>query len=339
MTSFSAIKSGLTLLACLCATATYADEVRLKNGDKISGRITKITADKVTLKPEYADEIEIDQSAVATLVTSSPLPLNLSSGEQIKAPLNASAQAGFVELQNSSAPQTPLPIALTSLRFDPSADEKPKAVLEGSVDTTFEFIRDGNNSRSVEIEGDVTWDVRPWKHKVEYEVNRQTEDRVQTTNDRKAEYVLDYYLSPKWFVHTNSSYQNDKVNNNSTYSYYGAGFGRTLLDTERSEWEIMVTYNSIKLASDSSKTLLNGWLVSSDFKHYLMRRKLTLFAKSDWLFPQDIPLRALTSSEVGLRYQMSKMVYLKTKYSLDAFKVRDVWNKNHALKLSIGADW
>ncbi|HUG79229.1 MAG TPA: hypothetical protein VML57_17245, partial [Burkholderiales bacterium] len=61
-------------MAWLAATAFFfssaaADEVVLKNGDRISGEIASKSADVVVVRTDYAGEVSIRWSEIATLFT------------------------------------------------------------------------------------------------------------------------------------------------------------------------------------------------------------------------------------------------------------------------------
>ena len=73
----------LTLvLLSLCALAVRADQVTLKNGDRLSGTIIKSSDDAKSLliKTELAGEVTISWDAIAAIVSSQPLHLTLSDG-------------------------------------------------------------------------------------------------------------------------------------------------------------------------------------------------------------------------------------------------------------------
>jgi len=76
----------LTLvLLSLCALAVRADQVTLKNGDRLSGTIIKTSDDAKTLliKTELAGDVTIPWDAITAIVSSQPLHLTLSDGRVV----------------------------------------------------------------------------------------------------------------------------------------------------------------------------------------------------------------------------------------------------------------
>jgi len=55
------------LLVTLFPVAAAADQLIMKNGDVISGEVTKIAENKIYINPSYADEYAIDLAEVESI--------------------------------------------------------------------------------------------------------------------------------------------------------------------------------------------------------------------------------------------------------------------------------
>src|SRR5262245_28286127 len=66
----------------LCVVAVRADQVTLKNGDRLTGTIVKTDDEAKTLliKTELEGEVKVDWDGVTSIVSSQPLHLTLSDG-------------------------------------------------------------------------------------------------------------------------------------------------------------------------------------------------------------------------------------------------------------------
>src|SRR5260221_11559352 len=71
-----------SLLLSLCALAVRADQVTLKNGDRLTGTIIKTSDDAKTLqiKTELAGEVTNSWDGITAIGSSQPLHLTLSDG-------------------------------------------------------------------------------------------------------------------------------------------------------------------------------------------------------------------------------------------------------------------
>jgi putative salt-induced outer membrane protein len=92
--------SALTLSPSLVA----ADQVTLKNGDRITGQIVKKDGDKLTVKSELMGEVTIPWSAVTAITSSEPLVVVLPGGKSVTGSLSASE--GKVQVTTSGGTET-----------------------------------------------------------------------------------------------------------------------------------------------------------------------------------------------------------------------------------------
>ncbi|NDI85386.1 DUF481 domain-containing protein [Undibacterium crateris] len=307
-------------------------EIWLKNGDKLTGRLLKIGVDKLILKTDYAGEIEIDAEAVMTMSSKESLPLTLPHGDTLRTTIAPRSQSGMVEVAQQLVP-------LREVSFDQEALEKAVSSFEGNIETSLELARNSSRTQRLELETEGVWNTRPWRHEYHVELNRYWTDRQEKENDSKGSYALDYYLTPKWYVRNNAYYQNDKVANNSSYYYYGVGFGRHIWESEVSNLESLLSFNRLNFSTSASEFHVNAWLWTVKFKRKLPIRNLEIFAKTENILPIGFPVDLLSDSELGLRYQLNRRMYLSTKYGIKANRAASLWMKSHQLRLSIGANW
>lgn len=66
-----------------CALGAHADQVTLKNGDRLSGSIVKSDGKTIQLKTEFAGDVNIEWDAVTAIVSSQTLHLALKDGQTI----------------------------------------------------------------------------------------------------------------------------------------------------------------------------------------------------------------------------------------------------------------
>jgi small nuclear ribonucleoprotein (snRNP)-like protein len=71
------------LLLCLTAGAARADQVTLKNGDRLTGTIVKSDAKTLIIKTEFAGDVNVQWDAVTAIVSSQTLHLSLKDGQTI----------------------------------------------------------------------------------------------------------------------------------------------------------------------------------------------------------------------------------------------------------------
>lgn len=85
----------LLLLATILSGVLLADEVILKNGDRLSGAIVKADTKVLVMKSDFAGEVSIQWDAITSIQSSQPLYLVLKDGEKIAGTM-ATSEGKFV---------------------------------------------------------------------------------------------------------------------------------------------------------------------------------------------------------------------------------------------------
>jgi hypothetical protein len=82
-----------------CSAVVLADQLTLKNQDRVSGKVIKKDGDKLTFKSEYFGEITVPWEHVQDLRTDEPVTVVLTSGASTKQVLKTSEQPGELSIQ------------------------------------------------------------------------------------------------------------------------------------------------------------------------------------------------------------------------------------------------
>jgi putative salt-induced outer membrane protein YdiY len=111
------------MLTIVLAPAVCADQVKLKNGDRLSGTIISSDAKTLVLKTEYADAVTIKWDFVQKIESSQPLYVGTKGGQVIVGPVTTSDDKLAVATKESGSVAV-AKADVTSLR---NADEEKKA--------------------------------------------------------------------------------------------------------------------------------------------------------------------------------------------------------------------
>lgn len=90
------------LLACF-SMAMFADQITLKNGDRLTGSIVRYDGKNVVIKSEFAGEVAIPWSAVTGLTSSAPLHVGLKAGELVVGTVQADESKITVQTKDAGA--------------------------------------------------------------------------------------------------------------------------------------------------------------------------------------------------------------------------------------------
>jgi len=117
-----------SLVLALLSVQARGDEVQFTNGDKLSGKIVKLDAGKLTVDSAVAGKVEVKWADIATLASDEPVTLVLDDGQVVNdklvaaEPGNVTAGGETIQLA-STAKVNPEPVqwhgnALIAARFD-----------------------------------------------------------------------------------------------------------------------------------------------------------------------------------------------------------------------------
>jgi phage baseplate assembly protein gpV len=89
------------------AIPALADQVVLKNGDRLSGTVVKSDAKNLVIKTEYAGEVTVDWSAVQDMTSTKSFHVGLKSGQTVVGPLTVKEGKLEVTTKDFGALDTP----------------------------------------------------------------------------------------------------------------------------------------------------------------------------------------------------------------------------------------
>src|SRR3989442_13654999 len=72
----------LVILGTL-STNVFADQLSLKNGDRLTGTIVKSDKDNLSIKTEFAGEVKVQWEAVEAISSNQPLFITLKDGQTV----------------------------------------------------------------------------------------------------------------------------------------------------------------------------------------------------------------------------------------------------------------
>ena len=93
----------LALALSFFARSIFADQVTLKNGDRLTGAIVKFGADKLVLKSEFAGDVSLEWAAVVSIVSAQPLYVALKNGQIIEGVITTKDEKFEVASSNGPA--------------------------------------------------------------------------------------------------------------------------------------------------------------------------------------------------------------------------------------------
>jgi putative salt-induced outer membrane protein YdiY len=219
---------GITVLATAVGTVR-ADEVILKNGDRLSGSIVKMSEGSLLLETSYAGEIKIDWNEVQGFTSAAPAKVQTTDGSILMGVVTAPSPDRIVITDDQFRPMA---IPLTSIQ----AINPPPRVRHSGTFNLGGVIAKGN-SDSKAINASMLYSLRTDRHRfgVEGKYNYGEQSKKISVRNSLAQLTYDFFLTKRAFWNTFALFEQDTLQDLNLRSTYGTGPGYQFIDTERTK--------------------------------------------------------------------------------------------------------
>jgi hypothetical protein len=298
------------------ALPSLADTVWLKNGDRLTGKISVLDGGKLLIETDYGGSIPVKWSQVATLESNQQLLIKQDdvTGEMAKS-LQA-ADDGTVTLSNGAGPRTVELASITQIIH-------PKPLIQdltwkGNVDVALDYKRAETDTDDYDVSFDTSARHGLWRHNGKANYNREYRDGVTATENWDAEYALDRFIDEHWFWQGRFEYKRDKVEDVRRQRTLGTGPGYQFWDNELGAFSLASLANRSDYEfADGNKESFYSLAMKWDYNRYLVGKTFELFSNGEIGKPLENVADYEFDAEVGLRYKVTDWASLNMKAEKD----------------------
>lgn len=315
----------LLYIFALVATPSFADTVWLKNGDRLSGKITLFDGGKVLIQTEYAGAVPIDWKQVKTLESDQELLVKQGGYIGEKAKSLKAAEDGEVTLAEGNTLKT---VELKSIyQIMKPASMTEGVTWKGNIDVALDYKRDEKDADKYDIDYKITVRDGLWRHVTKGEYNRELQGGVASSDNWNVSYALDRFLTERFYWQGRLFYLRDKVDSPVLQVAEAAGPGYQFWDDELGAFSLNVLLARIDYKlKDGYKGneyfVAMGW----DYNRYLIGKRFEFFASGEIQRPLAGELEYQMHAETGLRYKITDWGSLNLKAEHTFVNVPDEGN-------------
>lgn len=230
----------LCLAALASSTSALADTVWMKNGDRLTGKITLFDGGKLLLKTDYGGDITLKWDKISTFESEQNLLVkqDAETGEHSKG--IRAAGPGQVTLVNGE----PKTVELASIQ----QMMPPKPILQdwvwnGNVDFSLDRKQAENDVSDYDIDFKTNARHGLWRHNVQGEYNREKKNGLVSTDNYSGQYALDRFIDDHWFWQGQVAYKRDMIEDLAKKRTVGTGPGYQFWDNELGAFSIATLVN------------------------------------------------------------------------------------------------
>jgi len=253
----------------LFTLAASADQVTLKNGDRLTGTIVKSDGKTLLLKTDSAGEITLKWDAVSGIVSSQPLSVQLNNGQVVSG--NVTTEDGKFEVATRDRGQVAAPrenvaaIRNAAEQSDYDRLQHPRItdLWSGLLDTGLSETRGNSALLAFNLAGKAarvsTRDKISLYSNIIYATDNTTPPSRTTANSIQGGARYDYNLKPRLFVFAIADFAYDEFQHLDLRSVLGGGLGYHVIKTENTTFDVFAggDYDREKFSPNPPLVLTN----------------------------------------------------------------------------------
>jgi putative salt-induced outer membrane protein YdiY len=246
----------------LCAQICRGDEVHLKNGDRVSGKIQHLVDGKLTIKGDAAGTVTVDLSNIQTLSSDEPIEVNLKDQTSFTQKV-LRAEFGRFAIEGSESVRAQEFAVADIVSINPP----PKPIPKWTGDISLGVTSTHGNTKTEVISANANFSKRTEKDRttVSTDYAKGQQEDPDTGEDETIEDwwrvkgKYDYFFSKKMYGYVDGRYEKDAVAELDRRTIIGVGGGYQWIESEdmnfSSEFGLASLYEKYDNQTDSNSEI------------------------------------------------------------------------------------
>ncbi len=312
--SSKCILAGLRLLICslaCCVISAQADQVIMKNGDIITGKVKRVAAGKVWIQPTYADEFGVATGEVEKMESELLFEVELAERQKVEGQFRLSPQ-GQQQLVVDGVAQ---PIDLTSVAQ--AVQPAPYYTRSSHAEVNATFNSGNTDSQSSLLYADTRIKLGEHRHYADISFRRDETEGVRTKEQDLFNYNYNWLFNKPWFMGASFTYERDPIKELNHRYTAGLLFGRDILNDAGRFLSVSsgAGWSDQEQSGVSDSGGVGLWKLF--YTQDLIDGKMSLYHDHNITYQFYAENNMIFKSNTGLRFDIFKDVYLTTSLRYD----------------------
>jgi putative salt-induced outer membrane protein YdiY len=305
------IAVGIILL--LFSVPVKSGEIRLKNGDRLTGEIIKMDGAVIVLKTVYAGKLSIKRNQVVCVKTTKK-HIFLMHSQKILAGRAECSSEGLVEIVNvqTKTSETLALNALKAINPPPGTRWKGNVVIGGSMASGNTDSKGANLSSMLQVRTD--------RHRgtMRAKGNYNETDDAADAQNASGSLKYDYFLNKKLFTYGQVLIEHDKFQDLDLRYTIGPGLGYQFIESSSISLfaEAGISYvNENREVSENQDYTSGRWSIGFDWQ--IIPDRLKFFHLHEGYFRVEAPDDFFLRSQQGFRLPLAHDFYATFEFDYD----------------------
>ncbi len=328
----------------LLLPGTSADVVHMKNGDRISGKLVRKSADSLVIRTPYAGEISVEWKEVAAFTTEKPVRLYFKDSGSTTARVQKDASGGLVVLEEDAKTGTPLELESVAHINPPKHVTGEGFTWSGNVNVGFEQERGNTDKDDYRLDGELRVRGKGVRYQLYGEFDRELSNSRTTKNQWKAIGEYNHDLRDKWYIFTNLVTEGDTKKDLKIRATGSVGPGYRIFDSEELNLSLEAGPGVTVERWDSEDREDDEYSVARwgvNYDQYVYRRFVQLFHRQNGIWNLETTSDYVWTTRSGVNFDLTKNLRSTVgfNYEYDNDAPRDRKKKDSKLFTTIGYKW
>jgi putative salt-induced outer membrane protein YdiY len=222
--SLRAVTLATSVAVMALAAPAFADQLKMKNGDVITGEVKKIEGGSVFIEPGYGSEFSVDLAEVVSIEADQVFEVELESGKEVEATFGGGSDGRQTVVVDGA----PMDVAMTDL----AAATEPTAWYDrvSHVDVNITENSGNTDSSNWLVFADTALRLGDHRHLGELTFRREKIDGATTKKQDLFNYNYNWLFRGPWYLGAMFSYERDPIKELDHRYTTGVTLGRDLID-------------------------------------------------------------------------------------------------------------
>lgn len=331
-----ALKLSPVLAAMALSVPAFAGQVVLKNGDVITGAVTKVVDGAVYIDPDYAPEFAVDLAEVVSIEGEKTFEVELESGDQVVGTLGRGADGMATVVVDG----TPMEVAIADLTQ--AVEPEPWYSRTSHVDVNLTENSGNTDSSNWLVFADTQLRLGDHRHLGELTFRREKIDGVTTKKQDLFNYNYNWLFSGPWYLGGMLGYERDPIKELDHRYTAGVTLGRDIFDEAHRFLTMSIgagwsEEEFVGQPKDSGATALWNLRYTQD----LFDNRVAFFHNHSINYHLYGDENMIFKSNTGLQFDVYKNIYAKAsfRYDYESEPAEGAESEDTTLAIGIGAEF
>jgi len=301
----------------LIAENVLADEIWLKNGDRITGTVKKMEDKVLIFKTPYAGEMSIKWDEITAVTTDSPIEMVLDDDTSFLGTM-VPAPEGQIELQLVDETVERLAVDLSEVKAINPTPPKRGLEIKARLNLGVNVKTGNTDTEAYDVDGKVS--LRSEKNRLsfygEYELDKADGDK--TTERSKGLGKYDRFLTTKFYIYASTFFETDVNKDLDLRLVPSVGPGYQFYETELTNLavELGPAYVIERFdESEDNEYMAGQWRIN--FNHYFFKEIFQFFHFDQGSISFEDTSDIIIFSRTGIRMPLYKYFNLTAQWNWD----------------------